>query len=174
MNVIAKKILQQKRKKVKRSVKTVSLKTADTAVIIYDATQEKREREVRTFAHFLKEEGIKVTTIAYYQKQSKEDQKPEDQLSYHYFDKSSFNPFGFSKDALLDKLLIKEFHLLFDFNTDKRFQLEVISSLSKANMKVGKSGVYQKEICDLTLAVENNDLNYLIDQLKVYLNMINK
>ena len=174
MNIIAEQLLRQKTKKVKRNVGTVNLKTAKTALIIYDATDNKRENKVRNFAHFLKEEGIKTTTLGYYRKQNKEDVKPEDELSYHYFDKNSFNRLGFPKDELLNKTIAKEFHLCFDLNVDYQFQLRVISSLSRANLKVGKSGGYQNDICDLTLAVENNELNYLMDQMKIYLNMINK
>lgn len=174
MNIIAEKILRQKNKKVKRRISAVSLKTAKTALIVYDATDSKQEKDIRTFAHFLKEEGIKVTTTGFYQKQNKEDLKPEDELNYHYFDKTSFNVLGFPKNTLLDKIIANEYHLLFDFNLAHRFQLQVIATLSRANMKVGKSGGYQNHICDLTLAVEKNELNYLINQMKVYLNMIKK
>lgn len=173
MNWVARKYLTEKAKRIKRKVVAVNLRTAKTALLVYDASQAENEKKVRNFARFLKEEGIKADTIAFYKLKGKEDKKPEDELSYLYYDKKDINRLGFPKNKKILKVIAKDYDLMIDLNFSKVFSLEVISSLSTANFKVGKIGDYRDKVCDLTIATEKNDIAYFTEQVKVYLQMIN-
>ncbi len=94
MNLIARKYLARKANRLKREVGVVNLSTAKSALLVYDASNAETERKARDYARFLKEEGIKVDTIAFYKLKGKEDKRPEDELSYLYYDKKSLNWFG--------------------------------------------------------------------------------
>ena len=166
-------ILSNKLKRQKRRVKVFNLKTAKSALVIYEATHKYQEEKVRNFARFLKEEGIKVETLGYFKRKSKKDSLPQNELGYVYFDQEQINWYGFAKDQKVKELQKKEFHLLIDLNLENRFSLEVISSLSPAHFKVGKAAKYCKEVCDLTIATEEKDIDYLIEQIKNYLKIIN-
>ncbi|MCB0804075.1 MAG: hypothetical protein KDB74_13335, partial [Flavobacteriales bacterium] len=64
--------------------------------------------------------------------------------------------------------------LMIDLNLKANFSLKVLSSLSNAKFKVGPNHQYGNETFDLTLDIQEQRLDYLIEQMKVYLNMINK
>lgn len=171
---IAQKYLASKLKKAKRRVGVMNLSMAKTALIVYPTNSKETEKKVRDYARFLKEEGIKTDTIGFYKLKGKEDKRPADELGYLYFDKKCLNALGFPKDSRILKTIATDYHLLIDLNFDNHFSLQVISSLSAANFKVGKTSDYQKEICDLTISTENNELDYFLSQATTYLKMINK
>ena len=172
--MIAQHLLKRRAKRMKRRVKANNLAKLESALIVYHATDEKQRKAVIDFARFLKEERLKVETLGFYKRKNKQDQLPEDEAGYYYFDKNSIGWLGFPKASKILKLLSKEHQLLIDLNLENLFPLEVISTLSKANFKVGKSQSYQDEVCDMTISTENNEVNYLIEQIKNYLQIINK
>ncbi len=171
---IADKYLAQKLKKVKRKVGAINLATAKSAILVYNASNASFEKKVRDYARFLKEEGVKVDTIGFYKLKGKEDQRPQDELGYVYYDKKCINRLGFPNDNRVLKMIAKDYHLMIDLNFDSTFSLKVISTLSNANFKIGRSRGYQKDICDLTISTENNELDYFLSQTTTYLKMINK
>lgn len=166
-------VLGNKLKRQNRRVKVFNLKSAKSALLVYEATHAYQEEKVRNLARFLKEEGIKVDSLGYYKKKNKKEVLPKDELGYVYFDKEHLNWYGFAKNPKLKAYQENEYHLLIDLNLENRFCLEVISSLSNAHFKVGIAGGYCNEICDLTIATEEKDIDYLIEQIKNYLNIIN-
>lgn len=171
---IADKYLAQKLKRVNRKVGAMNLSSAKSALLVYDASNPSFEKKVRGFARFLKEEGVKPDTIGFYKLKGKEDQRPQDELGYTYFDKKCLNRLGLPKDSRILKMIGKEYHLMFDLNFDSIFSLKVISSLSKSHFKIGRSKGYQNEICDLTISTENKELDFFLSQTTTYLKMINK
>ncbi len=166
-------VLGNKLKRQKRRVKVFNLKTAKTALIIYNSSDPFQEETVRNFARFLKEERIKVNTLGFFKRKTKKDDLPKDELEYKYFDKEFLNWYGLLKNSEIKAIQDREFDLLVDLNIDDIFCLEAISSLSPAHFKVGKAGDYRNAICDLTISTEETGVDYLIDQMKNYLSIIN-
>ena len=166
-------IIKSKAKKLRRQVRVYNLQTAKTALILYDASSETIEKSARQLARFLKEEGIKVDSIAYYRKKNKEDQRPKDELSYHYYDQSGVNWLGFPQEQMFKKIIRNSHHLLIDLNFEEQFSLKFLASLSKAHFKIGRAKGYQKSVCDLTFEMKEEGIDFFIEQLKHYLKMIN-
>ena len=171
---IAEKYLAQKLKMVKRKVGAMNLSTAKTALLLYDSSLPEMEKKVRNYARFLKEEGVKADTLGFYKLKGKEDQRPQDELGYIYFDKKCLNRLGFPSDSRVLKLIANEYHLLLDLNFNSIFSLKVVSTLSNANFKIGKASGYQNDSCDLTISTQNKELDYFLSQVTTYLKMINK
>tara|TARA_B110000046_G_scaffold52102_1_gene58190 strand:- start:64150 stop:64680 length:531 start_codon:yes stop_codon:yes gene_type:complete len=171
---IADKFLARRLKKVNRKIGAINLAMAKSALLIYDASNVSTEKRVRDFARFLKEEGVKTDTIGFYKLKGKEDKRPEDELTYSYYDKNCLNRLGFPKDNKILKMIGKEYHLMIDLNFDINFSLKVISTLSKAHFKIGRAVGYQNDICDLTISTDNKKLDFFLSQTTTYLKMINK
>ena len=171
---IADKYLEQKLKKLKRKVGAINLVAAKSALIIYDASNAETEKQVRNYARFLKEEGVKADTLGFYKLKGKEDARPQDELGYIYFDKKGLNRMKFPSDPRVLKIIGKEYHLMIDLNFESMFSLKLVSALSKANFKIGKATGYQSSVCDLTISTTNNNLDYFLNQVTTYLKMINK
>mgnify|MGYP003635115519 CR=1 FL=1 len=170
---IRKIILKQKAKKLDRTIRALNLKQVKSALILYNATKRESETIVRNFARYLKEEGVKIESIGYYKRKSKKEELPPNELGYYYFDTRACNWLGIPVNQELNNLISKEHHLLIDLNFAPNFALRYFATLSNANFKIGKAGTYQDSICDMTIATEIQSLDYLIEQMKVYLKMIN-
>jgi len=167
-------ILKRKFKSLKRKVKVANLKLFKSALIVYNATNPEEDKIVRQFSRFLKEEGVKVESIGYYKKKNKKDEGPQDELGYYYLKKEELNWLHFPNTNAVKKKIATEYNLLLDLNLSGNFCLQMISSLSKATFKVGRASGYQKDVCDLTISMPKGNLTELIEQMKVYLQMINK
>lgn len=167
-------MLKQRSKKLKRKVKAMNLDQAKTALLIYDATSPENDLLVRKMAQFFKEEGVKVDTLGFFNKKGKKVVLPKDELNYHYFSPLDLNWLKFPKAKKVIDLKKKKVDLLIDLNLNNHFSLESISTLSPAHFKVGASGSYRDVVCDLTLSLKEVNLQELIEQMKKYLNIINK
>lgn len=152
----------------------MNLDQAKTALLIYDATLPENDQLVRKMAQFFKEEGVKADTLGFYNKKGKKVVVPKDELNYHYFSPLDLNWLKFPKSEKVIDLKKKEVDLLIDLNLKNNFSLECISTLSPARFKVGASGSYRDETCDLTLSLKEVNLQELIEQMKKYLSIINK
>lgn len=167
-------LLKRKQKSVQRKVKAFNLKAAQSAFLLYNATDVNQEKVVRNFARFLKEEGIKVTSVGFYNKKGKEAQKPNDELSYFYLDSKDLNWLKQIKVSKINDLVKAPFDLLIDLNVNDFMCLQILSTLSLAHFKVGPSGSYRDEVCDMTIKMDQGDVSVLIEELKKYLAIINK
>jgi hypothetical protein len=166
--------LQQKAGQEERQVRAHNLVDTNSALIVYDGSNKQRREAVIQLARFLKEERVKVETLAFYKRKGKEDKKPKDEAGYYYFDQKERNWLGFPMGGAVDSILSKEFDLLIDLNLESVFSLEVITTLAKASFKVGKAQTYCEKVCDMTIATKEQDIQYLIEQIKNYLQLINK
>ena len=174
MKWLAKLLLKQKIKKMQRKVFTHNLNSANTAVILYDSSKKEDEGTVRNFARFLKEEGVKVSSFGYYKLKSKTDQAPKEELNYFYFTSNELNWLKQPNLSQSKKNLLDEADILIDLNIYDHFCLEYLAALSKANFKVGATGSYRDQICELTIKLETTKLESLTKELKKYLAIINQ
>lgn len=175
INWIKNLILKHKASKLTRKVRVYNLSTAKSALILYNYRGEKREREVRDFAKFLKEEGVKTSSLAYLPKKFKDPtERPMEELQYFYFDKGETNWFKIPVSRRLNEIIQEPYHILIDFNLEESFPLKWISYLSGASFKVGGSKAYQRESCDLLLELKAESISSLQEQCKIYLRMINQ
>lgn len=171
---IGKYILQRRKRRLSRKVITRNLDTAKTALIIYNATEPINEEVVKKFARRLKEELIQVQVLGYINNNGKKKSMPENQHGYSYFNQPMLNRFKIPDPTFIKKHITNNYHLLIDLNLDDQFPLQYISSLSKADFKVGLSGEYRDEVCDLTLSLHSKNIEELTDQIMTYLAMINR
>ncbi|MAY84437.1 MAG: hypothetical protein CMP59_09925 [Flavobacteriales bacterium] len=168
-------ILKRKQSKQYRKVQVYNLDTAKTALVLYNFTTESREKEIRDFCRFLKEEGIKTSSLAYISKKIKEGEyAPREELNYHYFDKSELNWLRIPKSDNLKGIIEERYDILIDFNLEESFPIKWISVLSQASFKVGSSRGYKSESCDLLMELKEESIASLQSQCKVYLRMINQ
>lgn len=171
---IGKYILKRRKKRLSREVITRNLDTARTALIIYNATEAANVEVVKKFARRLKEELIQVEALGFINAKGKKSPLPESQYGYSYFNQPMLNRFGIPEPTFIKKHIANNYHLLIDLNLAEQFPLQYIASLSKADFKIGLSGDYRDEVCDLTLSLQSKNLEVLTEQIMTYLAMINR
>ena len=158
-----------------RKVKVFNLNTAKTALVLYNFKSEAREKEIKDFCRFLKEEGIKASSLAYIPKKIKEGEyAPLEELNYFYFDNAELNWMKIPTSQRIKEVIEKDYHLLIDFNLEESFPIQWVSQLSRASFKVGSSRGYKSESCDLLMELKEESIASLQSQCRVYLRMINQ
>jgi len=175
INLIRIFLLKRKRSKMHRKVYAYNLDTAKTALVLYNFKDEGREQEIRDFCRFLKEEGIKVSSLAYVSKKPKEGEyAPLQVLNYRYFNNTELNWLRIPQSTHLKKALAERYDLMIDFNLEDSFPIRWISQLSAAAFKVGSNRSYKRESCDLIMELKEESIASLQAQCRVYLRMINQ
>ena len=174
MKFLGELILKRKKSKLKRKVYFKNLDHVKSTLILYDCTDSAKSQVVKSFIRYFKENRIQVDSIGYYSKVGKNVKKPEDEIDYFFYDKKELNPYKFTKSLKIKKLIAKQHDLMIDLNLDESFSLEVLSSLSKAKFKVGPNLKYGNDVFDLTIDIEKPKLEFLVEQIKYYIKMINK
>lgn len=167
-------ILKRRLKKLSRKVVTHNLNSAKTALILYHANDPINQDIVKHFARSLKEELIQVHTLGYISNLGKKQALPEENQGYEFFNQMMLSRLRIPEPTFIKKHIAKNYHLLIDLNVEGHFPLQYISSLSKAEFKVGKSGDYRDEVCDLTLDLQTKNIEELTKQIITYLEMINR
>ena len=174
MNWIKNLILKQKLKRINRKIKVQNWNTAKTALLIYECDQDGISKSILDFSRFLKEEGVKANIIGFIDSKPKLEEMPKEELNYFYFDKRELDLLGQPNSDKIRNLVIEQYDLLIDLNLRNKYPLKWICSCSTAAFKVGISGDYQNEICDLTIKTDRANAEDGIEQIKKYLKIINR
>ncbi len=164
--------LKNKSKHQNRNIKAFSIEKASTIGIVYNATNRDEADTVKKFVQYLREERKDVLSIGFID--SKDSSNiVKSHLNYVYFDKRNLSKMLVPKGIEVDNFINKPYSILIDLNISDCFPIEYISSLSNAKFKVGAKGAYRDKTCDLVIDIDgNNEMEYLIIQLKYYLKMI--
>ena len=163
--------LKKKLKHLKRKVKTHNFESAKTAGILFNSPDEKSFEAIKQFLSFLSKSDLKVIALGYIPS----NKIPENFLmrkNINFYCKSDLNWYYKPKNELVDQFINQEFDILFDLSIKKYFTVNYVGSLSKAAFKIGKQSenAYQDLLIDIK---ETNTVEYLIEQIKHYLNIIN-
>lgn len=165
-------ILRKKLKNFSRKRVIKNISECKNALIICDYTEDPEGFEVDRMLLFLKKHDIDTFVLKF--KESKEiidSQHPNIKI----FGLNHLNQLFIPIEKKITALIEKEFDLLIDLSINNKFALKYIHSLSRSSFKVGASGTYKNEFADLTIDIsKNQNISYLITQLKHYLTLINK
>lgn len=102
-----------------------------------------------------------------------EDDKKTERLWGNYFSKKDFGWKGSIKHAELQTFLNREFDALVGFFKNDLLELKIATAVSKANFKIGLSGVDDR-LFDFILDVDIKDFSIFKTELKKYLTILNK
>ncbi len=164
--------LNKEKKKLKRKTISCNLASAVSVGILYNATTRENGELIKNLLISLKQLKKDVLALGYVNlKDSSDVFKPH--INYAYFDNKCLSKTKIPKSIDVNSFIEKPFNLLLDLNLDDDFPLEYISTLSHATFKVGSTGSYRDEVCDLTINIsEKKELKYLVNQMLHYLNLI--
>ena len=163
--------LKKRLKSLNRKVKIHNFNTAKTAGIIFNSPDEKSFEDIKHFLSFLSNNELKVIALGYIPS----NKIPENYLmrkGINFYCKSDLNWYYKPKNELVDQFINQEFDILFDLSIKNYFTVNYVGSLSKAAFKIGKQS--ENAYHDLLIDIKANDtIEYLIEQIKHYLNIIN-
>lgn len=157
---------QMKASKAKREI--INLHNAKTVGIIYDATFPENNVLITRLAELIKRKEKTVVTIGFVN-----DTKTESNYGNLLFNRKSLNWHMEPSNDTVKKFINQKFDILINAFIGENLPLEYISALSKAKFRVGqyqKGKVYCYELMINT--GKREDLQYLIDQISHFLNVI--
>lgn len=90
------------------------------------------------------------------------------------FKRTDLNLFYFPRQQEVIKFIDTPYDILIDINSCNHFPLYYVSAMSVAEFKIGPGGRFSSEAADMTIELGNNDgIEYFLEQVKYYLEMIN-
>ena len=163
--------LKKRLKKLNRQVKTHNFKTAKSAGILFSSPDEQSFNAIKEFLSFLSQNEMKVIALGYV---------PSKKVPYqflmlkgiNFYSKTDLNWYYKPKNEIIDNFVDQKFDILFDLSIKDYFTVNYVGSLSKAAFKIGKQteNAYQDLVIDVN---KNKSVEYLIEQIKHYLNILN-
>lgn len=149
-----------------------NLDSARYVGILFNATAKDMYNPIRAFSNELEGRGINVEMLAFYGGK----ELPASYISnkkMHFFTKKELNWYKKPKDPAVDEFVEKEFDILIDLSMEEVFPLQWIATLSRAKFKVGNLSYYGTPN-DLIINIKpSEDIEYLLSQVKHYLELIN-
>lgn len=155
-----------------REKKVHNLTSARKVGILFYAVNHKVFQQAVDFGAFLQNLNLEVEMLSY---------TPEKEVPATFLNSNTSKMFT-SKDTnwlgkpipdFVNTFMDKNFDILIDLSTQEVFPLKWVASLSKAKFKVGNLA-YNNTPNDLIINIKpDENLDYLITQIKYYLNLIN-
>ncbi len=170
---IGKLSLKKNLKRKQHVARVHNFNTAQTIGILFNSLDEESFKKVKEFLSFLADNNLKVIGLGYVPA----NKIPENLLmrkGINFFCKKNLNWFYKPKDEIVHQFIHQDFDILIDLSLNEYFPLYYIGSLSNSSFKIGRqSEKYQYQ--DLMIDIgKNNTIDYLIEQIKHYLTIINQ
>ncbi len=163
--------LKKKLKQLNRNVKTHNFNTAKSVGILFSSPDHDSFNVIKGFLSFLSEKELKVVALGYIPSKK----IPQEFLmrkGINFYCNTDLNWYYKPKSEIVDQFINQEFDILFDLSIQEYFTIHYVGSLSKAAFKVGKQteNSYKDFLIDIN---KNKTVEYLIEQIKHYLNLLN-
>lgn len=163
--------LRKRLKNLKRQVKTHNFNTAKSAGILFSSPDEQSFEAIKEFLSFLSNKNMNVIALGYVPGK-KVPQQFLMRKGINYYCTTDLNWYYKPKNEMIDQFINHEFDILFDLSMNQSFTTDYVGSLSKAAFKIGmqKEDAYQDLVIDVN---KNKSIDYLIEQIIHYLNILN-
>ncbi|MFK8004724.1 MAG: hypothetical protein AB8H03_00070 [Saprospiraceae bacterium] len=160
--------LNQKLSQIKVNRTSVEFDMAESIGILFDATDPSNRNKVVAYAQNMIKNGKKVRLLGF----AKNKQK-DLSFSFKYFTLNEVNWKMIPEGVEINQFINKKFDILINLYLGKNKQIEYISALSKANLRVGPFS--ENSNCyDLMIDIpDSKGIDHLIKQIDFFLNRIN-
>ena len=166
--------LSRRLKKMHRNQRMHNFDTARSIGIIFNATQLENFTHVKEFLNTLHDKNLEIYAIGYVDKKEIDDQLVI-RKNFNFFCLTDLAWNYLPTASFVNEFIDKKMDILIDLSITDHFALHYIASLSNASFKIGmyNSDKEKQIIYDLMLDITKQPkIEYLIEQVKYYLNMI--
>ncbi|MBU0765007.1 MAG: hypothetical protein KJ607_09255 [Bacteroidetes bacterium] len=149
-----------------------NLYSAKNVGIIFNASQSSAYDITRSFYTSLTQRGIKTEVLGFVDMKEILDYYTA-RKGYSFFCRKNLNWLGKPKNPVVDEFIGKKFDILIDLSLENSFPTRYIVSLTDASLKVGRY-INKDSPYDFMIDISKNpSIEYLIEQVKYYLTVIN-
>jgi hypothetical protein len=167
-------ILNKKAQKVHREAQFINLDNAKRIGIIANLDSIEKYKTVFSFIDWLHEQKKLVYIVSFIDNEGYKSFFPR--TSTHlFFSKKNITWFGKPKNLDYKNFIDQPFDILIDTSLKQILPFHYLVALSKARFKIGRHSAMHKYY-DFTIDLkdENEDIHFFIEQIKHYLQLINK
>lgn len=165
-------VFRKKIKSLERQHQSVSLASAKTIGIVYDATDEKDYEVVTQYLRFLRSQQKEVKTLGYVDSKH----LPQNQfakLGVDFFTNRHLNWCLIPTHPLVKNFINEKFDILINLSVNNCFPLQYISAVSQAKFRVGRYISHHVLYYDLMINIEQEQsLKEFIKQVDHYLSLV--
>lgn len=163
--------LKNRLKHLHRNVKAHNFNTAKSVGILFSAPDEQSFGAIKDFLSYLSQKEIKVIALGYVPSK-KIPQQYLMRKGINFYCNTDLNWYYKPKNEIINQFINQEFDILFDLSMNEYFTVNYVGSLSKASFKLGKQtdNSYHDLVIDVN---KNKTIDYLIEQIKHYVNILN-
>jgi hypothetical protein len=154
----------------KREVAAVGLGRVSTLGIVFDASKENNQKQIKEFLKHLPTD-VHFSAIGFIPNHKIENNYISDK-TWNFFSEKDCDFFMQPKIESIQQFCNKKMDLLLVLDTRYHFPIEWISSMSLAKFKAGKSGDYNESL-DFMIDLPEHSLENLLKELKHYLGQLN-
>lgn len=163
-------LLKKRSASVYRNKMFSNFSSAKTLAVIFDASNVDESTNVRLLSKFCIENKLKFRALGFI-KSFEQTEQFTLYTGLSYFSEKDFNLSGLPISGELNDFLETPFDILIDLHRKPIYFLDVILALSHAKMKLGIKQ-NDKGFYDFMIDIDNNNLDYFVEQIKHYLNII--
>ncbi len=147
---------------------------ARTFVLLFEGSKMEDVDLIKKYVNYLKEMKKKVRVIGFFNTEYPPD-FTYSKLDYEFFSLKELNWHLKPSGNFVRAFLEEEFDVLIDLNFEDHFPIAYLSTLSRAHFKVGKFSKENQKVFDLLIDIaKGKNFKYLLQQVDIYLQMINK
>ena len=166
-------VIRRRLKKTYRKKKFNNLRNAHKICIVWDGSNLDSFNELTSFYQRMQSNNIQADIICYYPGKV----LPDQYTALRYltcFKRNDLNFFFLPKMDELEDFISTPYEILIDINFNNRFPLYYLTSLSKAEFKIGAGNTINHNTLDMTIELNNDkSIRYYLEQVEHYLEMIN-
>jgi hypothetical protein len=169
---IGKRILKNKLKGFKRETVLHNFKTADSAVILFDASTPNAFPAIKEFREFVEKNGIKCSVYGYVPQK----EVPQEMLfwkNFFFITKSDLNWYMKPSGEAVDSFFNEDPDILVDFTQELLLEVQFLVQLSAARFKIGCYTELKNDYDLMINLTEQDDMAYLSEQIRHYVSMLN-
>lgn len=165
--------MQRRLKKTYRNKRFNNLRNAHKIGVVWDGSFLISFPELTEFYQKMQKNNIQVDVICYHPDKV----LPNEYTALRYlrcFKPNDLNFFFIPKKDELEDFISTPYEILIDINFNNRFPLYYITSLSKAEFKIGAGNTINDNSVDMTIELKDKtNIKYYLEQVEYYLEMIN-
>jgi hypothetical protein len=164
------KALKEALSKTQHAHKTVSLETAKTMCILFNAEDPANETVIKKLMTQLQQQGFKIEVMGYISKLPKN----RGRVIFNYFTRKEVSWHLVPANNIIENFANTPFDILLNLYTEEILPLEYISAIAKSKFRIGRYIEKKNFYCDMMISlIEKDNLESLIQQIMHYLNKIN-
>ena len=156
-----------------RKANLVTLSKAKKIGILFDAKSEDVVSQIKLLLKYFLKKNIDVEILGFVQ-ENKMDAHHLSTLHINYFNLNDVSLIGIPKSKKTNDFLKKTYDILINLSLDNTFATKYLSFKSNAKFKIGIFRKHEVLKYDLLFKLKIKSINYLIEQLTYYLELINK